>query len=59
MNVITIREQGQTETGFNATLVIDRNNYNITVSIFSTCLASMRRIRSPITQLPRELLHQN
>ncbi|MDJ0903010.1 MAG: hypothetical protein QNJ55_29840 [Xenococcus sp. MO_188.B8] len=32
MAVITIREQGQTETGFNATLVIDGNNYNITVN---------------------------
>ena len=32
MTVITIREQGQTETGFNATLVIAGNNYNITVS---------------------------
>ena len=32
MAVITIREQGQTDTGFNATLVIDGNNYNITVS---------------------------
>jgi len=32
MTVITIREQGKTETGFNATLAIARNNYNITVS---------------------------
>ena len=32
MAVITIREQSQTEKGFNATLVIDGNNYNITVS---------------------------
>ncbi|MGL6344030.1 MAG: hypothetical protein ACRC80_33400, partial [Waterburya sp.] len=32
MAVITIREQGQTETGFNATLVIEGNNYQITVS---------------------------
>ena len=31
MAVITIREQGQTEVGFNATLVIDGNNYSITV----------------------------
>ena len=31
MAVITIREQGQTEAGFNATLVIDGNNYSITV----------------------------
>ncbi len=31
MAVITIREQSQTETGFNATLVIDGNNYQITV----------------------------
>ncbi|MGL6341158.1 MAG: Tfp pilus assembly protein PilF, partial [Waterburya sp.] len=32
MAVITIRELGQTETGFNATLVIEGNNYQITVS---------------------------
>ncbi|MEN9565289.1 MAG: hypothetical protein RLZZ69_485, partial [Cyanobacteriota bacterium] len=32
MAVITIREQGKTETGFNATLVIEGNNYQITVS---------------------------
>ncbi len=32
MAVITIREQGQTETGFNATLVIEGNNYQITVN---------------------------
>jgi tetratricopeptide (TPR) repeat protein len=32
MAVITIREQGKTETGFNATLVIEENNYQITVS---------------------------
>ncbi|MGK7896965.1 MAG: tetratricopeptide repeat protein [Xenococcus sp. (in: cyanobacteria)] len=32
MAVITIREQGQTKTGFKATLVIDDNNYNIEVS---------------------------
>ncbi|MGK7893845.1 MAG: CHAT domain-containing protein [Xenococcus sp. (in: cyanobacteria)] len=32
MNVITIREQGQTKKGYNATLVIDGSNYNITVS---------------------------
>lgn len=31
MAVITIREQGQIEVGFNATLVIDGNNYSITV----------------------------
>jgi hypothetical protein len=31
MTVITIREQGQTETGFKATLVIEGNNYQITV----------------------------
>ncbi|MEO0848071.1 MAG: hypothetical protein AAFY50_16825 [Cyanobacteria bacterium J06648_1] len=28
----TIREQSQTATGFNATLVIEGNNYPITVS---------------------------
>ncbi|MGL6344802.1 MAG: Tfp pilus assembly protein PilF, partial [Waterburya sp.] len=32
MAIITIREQGKTETGFNATLVINGNNYQITVS---------------------------
>lgn len=32
MAVITIRETEQTKTGFNATLVINGNNYNITVS---------------------------
>ncbi|MEL4895033.1 CHAT domain-containing protein [Crocosphaera sp. Alani8] len=32
MTVITIREQGKTETGFNATLAIAGNNYNITVN---------------------------
>ena len=32
MAVITIREQSQTDTGFNATLVIDGNNYPTTVS---------------------------
>ncbi|WP_158500376.1 hypothetical protein [Xenococcus sp. PCC 7305] len=32
MAVITIRETGQTETGFNAVLVIDGSNYQITVS---------------------------
>ena len=32
MAVITIREQSQTDIGFNATLVIDGNNYSITVS---------------------------
>ena len=32
MAVITIREQSQTDTGFNATLVIEGSNYPITVS---------------------------
>jgi len=32
MAVITIREQSKTETGFNATLAIAENHYNITVS---------------------------
>ncbi len=32
MTVITIREQGKTETGFNAILAIAGNNYNITVN---------------------------
>ena len=32
MVVITIREQGKTETGFDATLAIAGNNYDITVS---------------------------
>jgi tetratricopeptide (TPR) repeat protein len=32
MAVITIREQGKTETGFDATLAIEGNNYQITVS---------------------------
>ena len=32
MAVITIREQSKTDTGFNATLAIEGNNYNITVS---------------------------
>ncbi|MEM9275735.1 MAG: Tfp pilus assembly protein PilF, partial [Cyanobacteria bacterium P01_F01_bin.143] len=31
MTVITIREQGKIETGFNATLAIAENHYNITV----------------------------
>ena len=32
MAVITIREQSPTDTGFDATLVIEGNNYNITIS---------------------------
>ena len=32
MAVITIREQNTTETGFDATLVIEGNNYQITLS---------------------------
>ena len=32
MTVITIREQSKTETGFNATLAIAENHYNITIS---------------------------
>lgn len=32
MAVITIREQSKTETGFDTTLIIEGNNYQITVS---------------------------